>query len=612
MTLSDDERAVSELIGFILLLGFIIILMSVWQAQVVPAGNSKTEFKHYEGAQEDMSQLRSDYIDAAETGTTRSTTVKLGTSYPTRIFFVNGPPPQGRIHTEMPSDGTITANGFSASRVCGLTSPVKTRSITFNTEYSHFSDSEAPPYIFENTVLYRQTPDGDVTFESDQLLVQGSTLNLYPLTSNLSDSGIGGESIDFESTETGEIEVSGSISVTIPTTLSDEQWVELLKDQPNFDSAQQVGSQRVKIILSDASWTVQCAAVGAKQTPDVTDPPQIESGGNDSIGVGDGSISNYDENSTSDTFSSSNGRWVGITCTDQLLLSDGQPASKPDGNNLEGDVIRLTARLNDSTGESYTIDIRLARRTDGSLDEKEVIIHDGNNNDVNAELTAAAAKRIYEAGETDMLELSNYDEPDTGSGSFSDFVQRIQALEDDAPVVWQTSRMTGRVTVALECGPPPASPASVVSAVNGTTPSSKSSALQFDIQVASGSTKNITGTKVTTPGNQNEDVKSSWQLTRTGQQEEARLTVSNTNGVNQSGGLKQNIKLDGTKYELDTNAVFSDGAVLDVNMGEIKNGNVKLKYHLVDSKSKADVVVTFYFQDGTQFQAYLRVTNINS
>lgn len=610
VTFLEDERAVSELIGFILLFGFLIILMSIWQAQVVPAENSKIEFKHYLGVQEDMLQLRSDYIDAAEAGTTRSTTVKLGTSYPTRILFVNGPPPQGRIHTKIPSDGTISANGFSASRVCGLNSPVKTRSITFNTKYNYFSDSEAPPYIFENTVLYTQTPDGNVIFKSDQLLVQGSTLNLYPLTSNMSHSGSGGESVDFKSAETGEIEVSGSISVTLPTTLSDKQWEELLKDQPNFDSAQQVGSQRVKIILSDTSWTVQCAAVGAEQTPDVTDPPQIKSDGNDSTGVGDGSISNYDESSTSDTFSSSNGRWVGITCTDQLLLSDGQPASKPSGNNLQGDVIRLTGRLNDSTGEKYTIDIKLARKTDGSWNKKKVVIYDGNGNNQNAELRTAAAKRIYEGGEADILELSNYYK--SQGSSWSKFLKQIRALEDDSPVVWQTSRMTGRVTVALECDPPPAPPASGVSAVDGTTPSSGSSALQFDIQVASGSTKTITDIKVTTPGNQNGNVKSSWQLKRTGQQKEARLTVSNTNGVNQSGGLKQNIKLDGTKRELDTNAVFSDGAVLDVDMGEIKNGDVKLKYHLVDSKRKADVVVTFYFQDGTQFQAYLRVTNVDS
>jgi hypothetical protein len=308
VTFLEDEHAVSELIGFIFVFAFVIILMSIWQAQVVPVENSKTEFEHYKGVQDDMSQLRSDYVDTAETGTTRSTTVKLGTLYPTRTLFINGPPPQGRIQTEMPSDGTITASGFSTSQVCGLSSPVKTRSITLNTRYNHLSDSEAPPSTFENTVVYRQTPDGNVIFESDQLLVQGSTLNLYPLTSNISHTGTGGESIDFKGAETGEIEVNGSISLTIPTTLSDEQWEELLKNEPNFGSTQQVGSQRVKIILSDAAWNVECAAVGAKQAPDVTNPPQIESGGNNSTGVGDGSISYYDENTTSDTFSSSNGR----------------------------------------------------------------------------------------------------------------------------------------------------------------------------------------------------------------------------------------------------------------------------------------------------------------
>jgi len=268
----EDERGVSELIGFILIFGFVIILMSVWQAQVVPAANSETEFKHYTEVQEDLSELRSDYIDAAETGTTRSTTITLGTTYPARIFFANGPPPHGQIYTEMPSNGTITASGFDVSQVCGLSSPVRTRSIAVNTDYNHLSDSDAPPYRYENTVLYRQTPDGTVIFESDQTLVQGSTLNLHPLTSNISKSGAGAVAIDFMGAETGEIEVSDSVSVTLPTTLSDEQWEEVLRDEPNFDSVQQVGPQRVKIVLSDASWKVQCGALGTEQTPDVSVP----------------------------------------------------------------------------------------------------------------------------------------------------------------------------------------------------------------------------------------------------------------------------------------------------------------------------------------------------
>lgn len=609
MNFSEDDRGVSELIGFILLFGFLIILMSIWQAQVVPAENSKKEFKHYIGVQEDVSELRSDYIETAGTGNTRSATVKLGTTYPTRIFFVSAPPPRGRINTEMPSDGTITADGFNISQVCGLNSPVKTRSVTFDTEYNHMSNAEAPPYVLENTVLYKQTPGGTVLFESDQSLVQGATLNIYPLTNNMSRSGIEATSIRLNGAEIGNTEVSGSLSVTIPTTLSDEQWERLLKDQPNFDSTQQIGSQRVKIVLSDASWNIQCGVVGAEQTPDVTNPSQINSRSNGNTGVGGGAVSNYSENSNSDTFFSTNGRWTGVTCTDQLLLSAGQPASKPNGNNFQGNVIRLTTLLNDSTGESYTIDIKIARAADGSWNNKEVVIYDSNGNSFNAKLTPTAAREIYHHGETNILELSKYNDPDTGSGSFSDFVKRVRALENDAPVTWQTSRMTGRVRVALECDSPPASK---ITMVDGTTPSSGSPVLQFDIQAAPGTVTTVTDITVTTPGNQNTNVQSATQFRRTSSGDEVRLTASNTDGVNRSGSLRQNIKLDGTEYELDTKAVFSDGAVLSVDMGEVDGGSTDWTYSLADSKSEADVVVTFLFENGTQFQAYLRVTNVNS
>lgn len=347
------------------------------------------------------------------------------------------------------------------------------------------------------------------------------------------------------------------------------------------------------------------------------DPPQTGAGGNGTtgaggngtVGVGGGLISDYGQ-VKQDTFSVPNGRWTDITCTDQLILSNGQPASKPNGNNLQGDVIRFSGSLNNSENEQYTIDIRLARKTDGSWNIKRVVINDGNGNNQNAELGAAAARRIYERGRADILNLSNYDK---GQGSdWSTFLAQIRALEDDPFVVWQTSRVTGRVDVELACDSPPTPPGSGVSAIDGTTPSGESSALKFDIQVASGTTKTITEVNVTTPGNQNDGVQDAMQLRRTGNNDEVRLTPSNTNGVNQSGRLKQNVKLDGTNYSLDTNAVFSDGAVLDVDMGDIDGKNVKWTYELTDSKSNADAVVTFYFQDSTQFNVYLRVTNVNS
>jgi hypothetical protein len=611
VALRTDDRGVSELIGFVFVFGFIIILLSIWQAQVVPSENAEIEYSHYLTVEDDMHELRSTHLDSAGSGETRSVDVKLGTTYPPRVLFVNGPPPRGQLQTKMKGNGTITADGFNTSNVCGVDSNLTTRSVVYSANYAHLSDTEAPAYKYENTVLYRQAPGGSTLYESDQTLIQGSTINLYPVTSNFSKEGVGTESVDFTSSEAGGKFVTGQINLSIPTNLTADQWAELLP-AGKVTNTTQVNSNRVKIELVSRTWKVRCAVTGTDTEPSGS-PPQDDFGGDSGGGggVGGGSAEVYSEDDSSDTFTSENGRWVGITCTDQMILSDGEPASKPNGNNLQGDVIRLSGFLNDSTGESYTIDIKMARATDGSWNKKKVIIYDGNGNNVNAELEAAAAARIYEGGETDVLELSNYKDPDTGSGSFSDFVKRIRALEDDSPVDWQTSRMTGRVTVALECDPPPAPPTSGVSVNDGSTPSSGTSALKFDIQVASGTTKTITDVKITTPGNQNSNVQSANKLMR-GAQREVNLDNTNLPPENQSGWLNTNVKLDGTKYTLDQNAVFSDGAVINVDMGDIDGGNVKWKYDIVDTQSKADVIVTFYFQDGTQFQVYLKVTNVNS
>jgi hypothetical protein len=317
----QDNRGVSELIGFILLFGFLIILISIWQAQAVPLENKEVEIEHYLEAQEDMSELRSDFLDAAESGTTRSVSIRLGTTYPPRILFVNGPPPQGRISTEMPSNSTITADGFNVSSICGLDSPTNSRFIKLDTDYQHLSDSQAPAYRYENTLLYRQTPDGTVLYESNQRLIQNSTINIYPLTSNFSRAGVRSTAIDFSGSETGVVTVQDSVSLTIPTDLSDEQWGDLLKNEPNFQSTEQISPRRVKIELSDTVWKVRCAAVGAKGIPDVETPqPKSEQ----PIGNGSGAFridwqDPSTEEGTQPTCNAENCVWDVSSDTDGLL-----------------------------------------------------------------------------------------------------------------------------------------------------------------------------------------------------------------------------------------------------------------------------------------------------
>lgn len=351
----------------------------------------------------------------------------------------------------------------------------------------------------------------------------------------------------------------------------------------------------------------------ANITLDVTiTPPQTGPGNNSTAGAGGGLESTYDENSPQETFSVPNGRLTQITCTDQFILSDGSPATRPNG---DGDIIRFSGSLTNTKNEQYTIDIQLARKIDGSNDwnKKLVRIFDREaQNTVTAVLTRTAAARIYTGSSTDVLNLSNYDNAGTGSGSFSSVVQNIQNLATGSEVTWQTSQITGRLTAAFKCDPSATPPSSGISVLGGSTPNTESTALKFTTQVASGTTRTITGINITTPGRQNDKVDDIKQLKRKGQSSEIRLTAIPTNGVNKSGSLRRNVKLDGTNYSLDTNAVFSNGARIRADLGEFNNGNAGLTYKIASSAANADVVVTFLLRNNAPFRVPLRVTNVNT
>ncbi|MEF8894614.1 MAG: hypothetical protein V5A26_11270, partial [Halodesulfurarchaeum sp.] len=94
-----DSRAVSGVVGFIMIFAIIVILMSINQAQIVPMENSEIEFQHFEDVRNDMVEVRSSISEAGQADVSQYPTVKLGTNYPTRIFAVNPPPPSGTLET---------------------------------------------------------------------------------------------------------------------------------------------------------------------------------------------------------------------------------------------------------------------------------------------------------------------------------------------------------------------------------------------------------------------------------------------------------------------------------------------------------------------------------
>jgi hypothetical protein len=597
--LEGRDRAVSAVVGFILIFGILVVTFSLYQATVVPQQNSEVEFEQQQDIQQQMVELRSNIVSMQGSASTLSTTVDLGVRYPSRTIFVNPGPASGSLRTEGASnpDVNVTLRNVEATDSDetgdfwnGTKLNYSTSIIEYEPDYNQFQGGL--PVVYEHSLVYNRVENGDSVPITDQSLINGNRINLIALNGTLAENGVGSESIDLEpiSTRTRVVEVnnkSGPITLEFPSLLNADFWNETLGDKRYIESVSRSGdgpgefsiltlkldknptyelklskvglgtgatnttaeyltevegagatvqessTQKLTVEARDrfngpqSGVRVNASAEGGDlstsskktnsegQATFVYDPDSgslsnnkinftIDSeytlpnsnhnastrenvtmnvnvtngggsgGGGGNAGVGQGGNENYSEADNERTFSVPNGLWKDITCTDQLILSNGQPASRPDGDDLEGDVIRLSASLNNTdTGERYTMDIKLARATDG-WNNKEVVIYDGNDNEVDAELTAAAAKRIYEAGKTDILNLSNYDDPDTGQGSFSDFVNRTQDLDDNESVEWQTSRVTGRVNVTLACDSPS------ISNFMATNPSGQDVKVSFD------------------------------------------------------------------------------------------------------------------------------------
>ena len=115
--LSDDERAVSPVVGFVLIFALIMLVFAIYQADVVPAQNEEVEFKHSQEVEGDMSQLSSAMVSAGSTGTVRAQTVATGMNYPSRTLFINPGPPTGSLRLGDESDertvdlSKVSANG---------------------------------------------------------------------------------------------------------------------------------------------------------------------------------------------------------------------------------------------------------------------------------------------------------------------------------------------------------------------------------------------------------------------------------------------------------------------------------------------------------------------
>ncbi len=262
-----DDRGVSPLIGFLLVVGILVLSLGIWQVNFVPADNKQVEFQHYQDIIGDMQELRNAIVRIGETNQLQAVRFRLGANYPPRVIGVNAPPPQGALETDTAGTGEIVVDGINTTEVCGF-EETTSRSITYEPAYNYFENADAIHY--ENTVVYRNTSDGTIVLDSGQALIRDDTINLVPMVTDFSLTDQSATTIDFQGEQTGSVKVSKALTIVIPTELSAETWeTELLDDQDAVTSvtANQTRSDAVDIELEARSYTFQCTPAGAGTSP---------------------------------------------------------------------------------------------------------------------------------------------------------------------------------------------------------------------------------------------------------------------------------------------------------------------------------------------------------
>ncbi|MEF8756717.1 MAG: hypothetical protein V5A33_00620 [Halobacteriales archaeon] len=234
------DRGASTQLGAVLLFGFLIAAITIWQVQVVPEANAEIEYTHSQRVQGDLQEVRNGIVSAPGGSTTRSVTIEMGPEYPTRTLFVNPPPPTGTLRTAGTANTSLNLTLRNATAIGdetadfwnGTARDYSTGGLLYEPGYNVYQN--APEIRYENGVLYERHPAGQTTTVSGQTFVDGRRLTFVTLTGNISTGRNGAFSLDLRPTSSSTRTVSvtnesgGNVTVSVATRLSAETWTDLL------------------------------------------------------------------------------------------------------------------------------------------------------------------------------------------------------------------------------------------------------------------------------------------------------------------------------------------------------------------------------------------------
>lgn len=248
MDRGPGDRALSEVVGFILIFGMLVTAFTVYQGIVVPNQNRQVEFHHNQAVQGQLQDLRNALVGTAATGTGQAVSVTLGATYPSRSVASNLGTSAGSIRTARLGGGVrvsnvSTADAETADYVSGTLGPFDTESIVYTPTYSFYTS--APDTVYADTLVYNRFDNANITL-TDQSVFDGRDITIVTLNGSLSAARQGTVSVNTHpiSVSTDRVPITRNasdrnVTVTLPTHLSAAKWRDLLGDQydPDGNSA---------------------------------------------------------------------------------------------------------------------------------------------------------------------------------------------------------------------------------------------------------------------------------------------------------------------------------------------------------------------------------------
>lgn len=169
------DRAVTEVLGAILVFGLVLAVLALVQVSAIPVANGQVEFEHSQRVAGDFQALDQN-VDAAGTrGSLGSTSVEAGVRYPNRLFFINPGPVGGSLTSTSGSVLLTDFTGTSADEADDYdlgTSSFPTTGLRYSATYNEYAD--APTIHYENGVLFERYENVDGTVQD--IVVDGGGL----------------------------------------------------------------------------------------------------------------------------------------------------------------------------------------------------------------------------------------------------------------------------------------------------------------------------------------------------------------------------------------------------------------------------------------------------